>query len=209
MTQLIQPLASLPNGYISDVSLHSFVKPGFLPYSGNSTDQVWQYKRGQYVTRSLAVEEYQKLVEGAMIVPKGQTDAVSTAAYFEPVEGAMAAPAPTDMAFSHRSVGFDLVLATTIHPAHKGAIQAAVNYQSEVFEQYWQGIVGPTAYQNYRHAFYQTPAVALEAYYSPNLCRLVQIKAKYDPDEVFGSQPQGIPTSLKKCPERWVSTSNG
>lgn len=32
-----------------------------------------------------------------------------------------------------------------------------------------------------------------------NVCRFVQIKAKYDPESLFGSEEQGIPPALPGC----------
>ncbi len=54
------------------------------------------------------------------------------------------------------------------------------------------------AYQNYPSTAYQPPSRALEMYYGPNLCRLVAVKQKYDPNGVFSSE-QGVPLDFAGC----------
>jgi len=208
-SSLLQPLASQPGGrilftrhYIPFVTL---VGPDI-----STPSRLWEYKKSQYVTRPLSLAEMTTLVEGCLTPPPGYTlnvsasnpvgNSFSIACSFEPVEGLMTQPAPTDMAFSHRNPGFLMAVIVGINPTYKGAIQAVIKYQRQLFNEYWEGIVGPESYQNYPYNYWQPPALALAAYYAPNLCRLVQIKAKYDLNNVFGSQQQGIPTSLGSCP---------
>lgn len=54
------------------------------------------------------------------------------------------------------------------------------------------------AYQNCPTEAYSPRVVALNKYYENNLCRLVGVKAKYDPTNVF-EYPQGVPPQLVGC----------
>lgn len=54
------------------------------------------------------------------------------------------------------------------------------------------------AYQNCPTEAYSPRSVALTKYYTSNLCRLVRVKAKYDPSNVFDYQ-QGVPPQLDGC----------
>jgi len=61
------------------------------------------------------------------------------------------------------------------------------------------------AYVNYVDDLIQNP---LRAYYASNLERLVEIKAKYDPENIFNfpqSIPTSLPTSLDQCGEKEVA----
>lgn len=194
------------------------------PLQDNSTDPnvYWEYEMGQYATRPLTVDEFRSIIDGVLTLPvlkrnetKGggggkQQLGFYRLAYLEGYEGAMVAPAPTDTAFVHRAVGFDMVVAVLAPPAVPGALTAGVDWLRALFQERWAGFIGPSAYQNYPSVFYQPRRTALEQYYGQNLCRLVGIKAKYDPGQVFGwldddktgsniSGNQGIPPTLPGC----------
>lgn len=192
---------------------------GARPEWVNSTEPYtyWEYKMGRYVERSLTLNEFQSIVDGVVSLPvlsnsnsKGANATFYRLAYLEAHEGAITTPAPTDMAFVHRSVGFDLAVDVLAPPGVPGALTAAADWLRALFEKRWTGIVGSQAYQNYPSVFYQPRRVALDRYYGQNLCRLVGIKAKFDPRQVFGwvdedktgsngSGNQGIPPSLPGC----------
>lgn len=187
------------------------------PLQDDSTDPTvyWELKMGQYCQRPLSVGEFRAIVDGALSLPVqrqkgGEQTRFYRLVYLEGTEGAMTTPAPTDTAFVHRSVGFDLVVDVFAPPAVKGALTAAADWLMDLYQRRWAGFVGPAAYQNYPSVLYQPLRVALEQYYGANLCRLVAIKLKYDPQQVFGwrdsgktgsneSGNQGIPPSLPGC----------
>lgn len=195
------------------------------PLDANTTDPnvYWEYKMGQYVSRPLSVDEFVALVDGVVSLPvlekapkaKRKDNGKPQPGFYqladlEGYEGAMVAPAPTDTAFVHRSVGFDVVVDVFAAPIVPGALTAAVDWLRGLYQGKWAGFVGPAAYQNYPSPFYQPQRTALEQYYGENLCRLVGIKAKYDPAQVFGwvdedrtgsngSGNQGVPPSLPGC----------
>ena len=54
------------------------------------------------------------------------------------------------------------------------------------------------AYQNCPTESYTPRSVALSKYYMTNLCRMVSVKAKYDPAGVFAYE-QGVPPQLEGC----------
>ncbi len=62
----------------------------------------------------------------------------------------------------------------------------------------WKGLLNGEAYQNAPSLQYQPRERALDMYYGANLCRLVQIKRKYDPSNFFSGE-QTIPPSLSGC----------
>jgi hypothetical protein len=193
------------------------------PLQINSTDPnvYWEYKLGQYVSRPLTVEEFHSIIDGMLTIPvlkrdeiKGgvqvQRPGVYRLGFLEGNEGAAVVPAPTDTAFVHRSVGFNLAVMVIVPPAVPGALTAGADWLLALFQDRWAGFVGPEAYQNYPSVFYQPRRRALEQYYGENTCRLVSIKEKYDPGQVFGwldddktggnnCGNQGIPPTLPGC----------
>jgi len=63
----------------------------------------------------------------------------------------------------------------------------------------WADLMSGSAYQNYPSISYTPPRKALDMYYGSNLCRLVGLKKKYDPTQIFSSDLQGVPPQLEGC----------
>ena len=102
-----------------------------------------------------------------------------------PLGGALAAVATDATAFAHRDALFDLQYqAYWQHPSEEAADVAWVRDLRAAMAPYTSG-----AYVNYADADqpdWQT------AYYGENLARLTRVKARYDPDRVFGG-PRALP----------------
>jgi FAD/FMN-containing dehydrogenase len=102
--------------------------------------------------------------------------------------GAIARVAPEASAFVHRRALFSAQYLCEFFP---GASAAALA-EAEQWAHGMRGLMAPwssgRAYQNYPNALLSAP---LQAYYGSNLARLQQIKARIDPQRVFG-QAQGL-----------------
>lgn len=62
----------------------------------------------------------------------------------------------------------------------------------------WTPLLSGGAYQNCPTEAYSPRSVALSKYYTTNLCRLVTVKAKYDPTNVFEYE-QGVLPQMAGC----------
>lgn len=100
---------------------------------------------------------------------------------FENFHGAASRVAPTDTAYPLRAEGYNLLfLSQWMNPSddEKGIVWGRESYAAA------QPFVGPRRYLNYMDHDDAADA-SLAAIYGPNLPRLKQIKAKYDPENVF------------------------
>ncbi|MGD0380507.1 MAG: FAD-binding oxidoreductase [Acidimicrobiales bacterium] len=109
---------------------------------------------------------------------------------FDALGGAINAVEPGDTAFVHRNAvcGIEASVATGASPS---AVSQGRSWLAH-FAGAAAGYVDGSAYQNYIDP---TLVDWQQAYYGPNLGRLVAVKAAYDPDDVFHFA-QSIPTSL-------------
>jgi FAD/FMN-containing dehydrogenase len=105
--------------------------------------------------------------------------------------GAMGRPAPTDTAFVHRDASWLSVIGTSWG---KDDSTTVVNANLDWLGGFAAAIVPYVTDQAYQN--FADPALTdwAQAYYGQNLPRLVKVKRKYDPDDVF-SFAQGIPTT--------------
>lgn len=167
--------------------------------------ELWELKLGQYVNRSLTLQEYQAMIDGWATwpaLPDGYKGPAFTYSYFEPVEGVAAAKPPNATAYVHRAVGFDVVT-DTFFLAMPGAEEAAQAWLDDLYGKRWASFMSGRAYQNYPSDAYidpKQPYKAQEMYFGENLCRLVAVKNKYDPTGVFRPE-QGVPLSYPGCPK--------
>jgi FAD/FMN-containing dehydrogenase len=105
----------------------------------------------------------------------------------EHLHGAVTRIDPADTAFPHRSEGFNLLFLSEWHdPAQN---EACIAWTRESYAAV-QPFVGANRYVNYLDGDERTDAIA--AAYGPNYQRLQQIKAKYDPTNLFHMN-QNIP----------------
>lgn len=80
-----------------------------------------------------------------------------------------------------------------IHGSENQTQQRAYEEWFEKLESFLRPAVGPASYSGYMDADISTDP--LISYYGDNICRLVGIKQKYDPDEFF-TNPFSIPASV-------------
>jgi hypothetical protein len=109
---------------------------------------------------------------------------------FDALGGAINAVEPGDTAFVHRNAvcGIEASVATGASPSAVSQGRSWLAHFAGAAAAYVDG----SAYQNYIDP---TLVDWQQAYYGPNLGRLVAVKAAYDPDDVFHFA-QSIPTSL-------------
>jgi FAD/FMN-containing dehydrogenase len=108
----------------------------------------------------------------------------------EHFHGAVTRVEVTETAFPHRSPGYNmLVLSEWTDPAHSAACTAWARDSFAALQPY----MGAGRYVNYFDADERAGAVA--AAYGPNYQRLQQIKAKYDPENLFRLNQNILPTA--------------
>ncbi|MBR0658246.1 FAD-binding oxidoreductase [Neoroseomonas oryzicola] len=98
----------------------------------------------------------------------------------EHFHGAVTRVAPTATAFPHRAPGYNmLVLSEWMDPA---ASPACIAWARETYDTL-ATFAGPSRYMNYLGD--DEDGTAMDAAFGPNLRRLQQVKAAYDPENVF------------------------
>jgi hypothetical protein len=110
-----------------------------------------------------------------------QTSSYNSDLFIEHFHGAASRVEPAETAYALRADGFNvLVLSQWMSPADDAA---GTKWSRDAYAEI-RSFGGPSRYLNY---FDQddTGDQALTAAYGPNLLRLQQIKAKYDPENVF------------------------
>ena len=152
---------------------------------------------GAFVSTPLSAEAIATFVAQMRASP---TDA--NVVGFFPLGGAIAAIDPTATAFPHRHALFDVQYQAYWHdPAEEAADIAWVNALRAAMQPHTDG-----GYVNYIDAGLPDWPTA---YYGANLPRLIQVKARYDPDNLFAA-PQSIPVQvLRFVPNGAPATSVG
>ena len=107
-----------------------------------------------------------------------------------PMGGAINAVKPGDTAFVHRNAIAGIQASWPPAPQRRRRSRAGPGWRTS--PRRWRRYVDGQAYQNYIDP---TLVDWQQAYYGTNLGRLVSVKAKYDPDDVFHFA-QSIPTRL-------------
>jgi FAD/FMN-containing dehydrogenase len=188
-------LVAIAAGYFGDAAnadkavgpIKSFGQPvmdamGPIPYTALNSMLDASYPAGArnywkaHFCENLADEAIDTIVDAFMHCssPMGQI-------VIEHFHGAASRVAPTETAYALRSDGFNvLVLSQWMSPADDAA---GTKWSRDAYAAI-RSFGGPSRYLNY---FDQddTGDQALTAAYGPNLRRLQQIKAKYDPENVF------------------------
>ncbi|KAL4420436.1 hypothetical protein ABPG75_010092 [Micractinium tetrahymenae] len=197
--------ARIPTANLSDLmdALEDPIMGSAPPGGAMASPEMWELKLGMFVERRLSLKEMRAIVDGWLTwpaFPANYSGPAWTYAYFEPVEGAAADVAPDAMAYVHREVGWDLVVDTFFLSSPPGMLRRAQRWLGGLHGKRWAPLLSGRAYQNYPSfsRLYSPRGRALQRYYGSNLCRLVQLKAKYDPAEVFSSA-QGVPPRLSGC----------
>jgi FAD/FMN-containing dehydrogenase len=106
----------------------------------------------------------------------------------EHLHGAVTRINPVDTAFPHRAEGFNLLFLSEWHDPKQN--DACVAWARESYAAV-QSFVGVNRYVNYLDGDERSDAIA--AAYGPNYLRLQQIKAKYDPTNLFHMNQNILP----------------
>ncbi len=143
-------------------------------------------KGGRYYWKSIFVDDLSDalvdvMVEGARAIPGEYTQI-----FMEALGGAVGRVGVSDTAFSNRSARWNLGISTGwIDPAIDGEAVAATRSIAEKLSGFSDG----TVYLNYLD---RDELGRVEKGFGPNYERLLAIKAKYDPGNVFGGPLGGV-----------------
>ncbi len=158
-----------------------------------SLSGIHDYYKSGFVTGALPADGARLLVDHfANTPPAGQTSpggvAPANGIGFEIAGGAINAVPDDATAFVHRSHSALISFLATWHGPRGSTDRAEIRW-ADTLHREMQPYFSGGVYQNYPDRSLPDP---LAAYYGSNLSRLREIKARYDPDEVFRF-PQGIP----------------
>lgn len=196
---------------------------GMKNAADNSTLGLEEAKLGLYLKKEMDLEGFQQVIDAILQYLPLENNTSNIAGLYvvlEPYAGAALAPSPTDTAFYHRDVLGDIYFDVFTGNGDKYAFHAAETYLESLYQGgddknaklegvlalYTDGknvdsVAEPQAYQNYRFKKYgenENRVSALRKYYAGNLCELVRLKQKYDPDLLMDF-PQGIPLAIEGC----------
>jgi len=158
-----------------------------------SLSGIHDYYKSGFVTGALPAEGARLLVDHfAETPPAGPSSATEAAPSngigFELAGGAINAVPEDATAFVHRSHSALISFLATWH-GPRGSTDCAEVRWADALHREMQPYFSGGVYQNYPDRSLPEP---LAAYYGTNLPRLKEVKARYDPEEVFRF-PQGIP----------------
>ena len=158
------------------------VAAGEVPYAfpEELPDGFAYRKWGGYLTRTIPAQIWAELVELFARSPNAWS-----MVYLEPYGGAINRVGPLDTAFVHRDSNANLVVNIFWDP-EPGRIRvtAWLTEVQRLLSPWLSGFV----YQNYRDPWLEDHR---HAYWGAAYPRLAQVKARYDPEDVFSS-PQGL-----------------
>lgn len=155
-------------------------------FTKHDADVGWKKMRSMFVDRILSDSQISKLKDIiSECLPYGYFAA-------EPNSAAVNSLLPSDTAFVHRGTNLFLLQAVVFIPAHKQPDIQADRAMQTFFEKSNSIFHHRESYQNYMD---QEMTDYLVRYYGSNLNRLIGIKRRYDPGNVF-HHPQSIPVSI-------------
>jgi FAD/FMN-containing dehydrogenase len=160
---------------------------------GDSSEAGHPYNRSEFFARTLPAEAIAALVEHLV---RDRVAGQARELDFTPWGGAYNRVAEDATAFAHRGERFLLKHAVVVAPDASGVERAAARGW---LDRSW-GLVRPygsgRVYPNFPDPGLDDPG---RAYYGANHERLTRIKARYDPEDVFGG-PQSIPRAPSAAP---------
>jgi len=145
------------------------------PYTiPNPPDGSKEDKRAGYIEKPLTLADWQAIVNYELTAPNPNNTAI-----IEPYGGAINAYPVSDSAFIHRKAAMDFFV--DVFWVHDSDQQQAVDWLAG-FWKLMQPHLNGHVYQNYPH---RELANFQHAYWGSAYPRLTQVKAKYDPQNVF------------------------
>jgi FAD/FMN-containing dehydrogenase len=151
-----------------------------IPYPLINTGVDWLFPEGAYdYWKSAFFSELSDRAVEAMIEALERAPSELCALVVEDFHGAVTRVSPTAMAYPHREPGFNLLLISSwIDPAQTDACIAWARETFETLKPY----MADRSYTNYLSADDHDRVAQA---YGPNLGRLVELKRRYDPDNLF------------------------
>jgi FAD/FMN-containing dehydrogenase len=170
-------------GSYSELNDYLLSYPTELP--ANVPASVRALGSSRIIGRKLTVAEWRQIVEFYKATPSS-----NNVIDLEPYGGAINAPAPDATAFCHRRASLDAVLWSFWLYEHRH--KDAEEYLRK-FDQVVTPLSNGESYQNYPNRDNRDFG---RMYFGGNLERLVEIKRKYDPDDLFAFQQGLLKASL-------------
>jgi FAD/FMN-containing dehydrogenase len=151
-----------------------------MPYPLINTGMDWLFPEGAFsYWKSAFFSELSDQAVQALIEAMERAPSELCALAVEDFHGAVTRVSPTATAYPHREPGFNLLLISGwIDPAQTDACIAWARETFETLKPY----MGERSYTNYLSADDHDRVVQA---YGPNLERLVELKQRYDPDNLF------------------------
>jgi FAD/FMN-containing dehydrogenase len=185
---LLAPIVALEAPSRSDVRLLSYWEAqDFLSEEG---EPEFSYERSRYAEQKLSAQAQQTIFAFLRDWPGIEGATADWKAFV--VGGAVADVAPDATAYVHR----DALLLTSVEMEwHRQVDEATVAVNRSWLDAFHEAMAPFTSQHSYQNFIDERQSNYLEAYYGANLPRLVEIKRKYDPENVF-RYPQSIPVQL-------------
>lgn len=160
-------------------------QPSQIPQIDRHFQSGWLHSKSMFVNKILSKSEIYELQ--AMLKPFLQYSLL----YFEHNGGAIDELSRTETAFVHRNHLYSIQLETFREDSIFGAISA----MNTLYDASKPLLNHQESYQNY-----VDPSIAdyHQRYYGENFQRLIEVKSKHDPDNVF-YHSQSIPTALRSA----------
>lgn len=185
-TQSTLELLSYPNFVMKTAQPYSrtpLTQPSQIPEIDRHFETGWLHCKSMFVKKFLSKSEIYELQ--AMLKPFLQHALL----YIEHNGGAIDDLSRTETAFVHRNNLYSIQLETFVDDS----IFTATSAMNALYDASKPLLNHQESYQNYIDP---TMVDYLERYYGENLEKLIEIKAKHDPDNVF-YHPQSIPTAIR------------
>ncbi len=188
LNDLFAPLTAIATPSTSDIqeTTYWFAQKNILGEDGSSE---YSFERSRYVNQPINSQGIQLILDRMANWPGLPGDAVWKLFV---AGGAVSDVAPSATAYVHRqAIGI-----SAVEVEWKEALPAnTVNVNREWLDEFHAALAPYTSNQSYQNFIDERQGNFLRAYYGENLERLVEVKRRYDPGNVF-TYPQGIPTSL-------------
>lgn len=188
LTDLFAPLTNIATPSRSDIRE--------VPYwdaqrniLGEDGSPEYSYERSRYVMRPLETQGLQTILDQLSAWPGLEGEA--TWKMFL-AGGAVADVAPQATAFVHRSA---LGISSIELEWHTPQSEETVKSNRGWLDNFHSAMAPFTSEQSYQNFIDESQQNYLQAYYGANLPRLVEVKRRYDPRNIF-TYPQGIPLNL-------------
>ncbi len=188
LNDLFAPLYAIATPSTNDIqeTTYWFAQKNILGEDGSSE---YSFERSRYVNQPINSQGIAMILDRMANWPGLPGDAVWKLFV---AGGAVSDVAPTATAYVHRqAIGISAVEVEW----HDALPANTVDVNREWLDEFHAALAPYTSDQSYQNFIDERQGNFLRAYYGQNLERLVEVKRRYDPGNVF-TYPQGIPVTL-------------